>query len=289
MNEFGEVLKNVDLTKYNSYGIKSGCKYLVYPNNVDDLVKLIEYLSNEGINYKIFGSFSNVILPSSIFNGVIIKLDKLDNVEVFDDYVISEAGVLLSVLVNILMAKNKGGFELLGTIPGTLGGAIYGNAGVKEYAILDFIEYIEVIRNNELVKLDKDVVKYSYRSTIFKNNTDIIVRVKLRIEDKDSKLMRDVLSELRTKRRESQPLEYKNAGSVFKNPTGYYAGELIDKCGLKGYNVGGAYVSNKHANFIINKDNATSEDILSLIEVIKSRVKEEYNVDLELEQIVVKW
>ena len=289
MNEFGEVLKNVDLTKYNSYGIKSGCKYLVYPNNVDDLVKLIEYLSNEGINYKIFGSFSNVILPSSIFNGVIIKLDKLDNVEVFDDYVISEAGVLLSVLVNILMAKNKGGFELLGTIPGTLGGAIYGNAGVKEYAILDFIEYIEVIRNNELIKLDKDVVKYSYRSTIFKNNTDIIVRVKLRIEDKDSKLMREVLSELRTKRRESQPLEYKNAGSVFKNPTGYYAGELIDKCGLKGYNVGGAYVSNKHANFIINKDNATSEDILSLIEVIKSRVKEEYNVDLELEQIVVKW
>ena len=289
MNEFGEVLENVDLTKYNSYGIKSGCKYLVYPNSVDDLVKLIEYLNNEGINYKIFGSLSNVILPSSVFNGAIIKLDKLDNVEVYDNYVISEAGVLLSELVNILMAKNKGGFELLGTIPGTLGGAIYGNAGVKEYAILDFIEYIEVIRNNELVKLDKDVVKYSYRSTIFKNNTDIIVRVKLRIEDKDSKLMREVLSELRTKRRESQPLEYKNAGSVFKNPTGYYAGELIDKCGLKGYNVGGAYVSNKHANFIINKDNASSEDILSLIDIIKSRVKEEYNVDLELEQIVVKW
>lgn len=289
MNEFGEVLENVDLTKYNSYGIKSGCKYLVYPNNVDDLVKLIEYLNNEGINYKIFGSLSNVILPSSVFNGAIIKLDKLDNVEVYDNYVISEAGVLLSELVNILMAKNKGGFELLGTIPGTLGGAIYGNAGVKEYAILDFIEYIEVIRNNELIKLDKDVVKYSYRSTIFKNNTDIIVRVKLRIEDKDSKLMREVLSELRTKRRETQPLEYKNAGSVFKNLTGYYAGELIDKCGLKGYNVGGAYVSNKHANFIINKDNASSEDILSLIEVIKSRVKEEFNVDLELEQIVVKW
>ena len=192
MNEFGEVLKNVDLTKYNSYGIKSGCKYLVYPNSVDDLVKLIEYLNNEGINYKIFGSLSNVILPSSVFNGAIIKLDKLDNVEVYDNYVISESGVLLSELVNILMAKNKGGFELLGTIPGTLGGAIYGNAGVKEYATLDFIEYIEVIRNNELIKLDKDVVKYSYRSTIFKNNTDIIVRVKLRIEDKDSKLMREV-------------------------------------------------------------------------------------------------
>ncbi len=289
MNKYGEVLENVDLTRYNSYGIKSGCKYLVYPNNVEDLIKLIKYLNKLDINYKIFGSLSNVILPSSIYNGVIIKLDKLDNIEVYDNYCISESGVLLSELVNTLITKGKGGFELLGTIPGTLGGAIYGNAGVKEYAILDFIEYIEVIRGNELVKLDKEVVKYSYRSTIFKNNTDIIVRVKLRIEDKDSKLMREALSDLRTKRRETQPIEYKNAGSVFKNHNGLYAGELIDKCGLKGYNVGGAYVSNKHANFIINKDNASSEDILSLIDVIKSRVKEEFNVDLELEQIVVKW
>ena len=289
MNKYGEVLENVDLTRYNSYGIKSGCKYLVYPNNVEDLIKLIKYLNKLDINYKIFGSLSNVILPSSIYNGVIIKLDKLDNIEVYDNYCISESGVLLSELVNTLITKDKGGFELLGTIPGTLGGAIYGNAGVKEYAILDFIEYIEVIRGNELVKLDKEVVKYSYRSTIFKNNTDIIVRVKLRIEDKDSKLMREALNDLRTKRRETQPIEYKNAGSVFKNPNGLYAGELIDKCGLKGYNVGGAYVSNKHANFIINKDNASSEDILSLIDVIKSRVKEEFNVDLELEQIVVKW
>lgn len=289
MNEYGTVLENVDLTKYNSYGIKSGCKYLVYPSNVDNLVKLIKYLNDSNIDYKIFGSLSNVILPSSIYNGVIIKLDKLDNIEVYDNYVISEAGILLSELVNKLMAKNKGGFELLGTIPGTLGGAIYGNAGVKEYAILDFIEYIEVIRNNELVKLDKEVVEYSYRSTIFKNNSDIIVRVKLRIEDKDSKLMREVLGELRSKRRETQPLEYKNAGSVFKNPTNFYAGELIDKCGLKGYNVGGAYVSNKHANFIINKDNATSEDIINLINIIKDKVKEEFNVNLELEQIIVKW
>ena len=289
MNKYGEVLENVDLTRYNSYGIKSGCKYLVYPDNVEDLIKLIKYLNKLDINYKIFGSLSNVILPSSIYNGVIIKLDKLDNIEVYDNYCISESGVLLSELVNTLITKGKGGFELLGTIPGTLGGAIYGNAGVKEYAILDFIEYIEVIRGNELVKLDKEVVKYSYRSTIFKNNTDIIVRVKLRIEDKDSKLMREALSDLRTKRRETQPIEYKNAGSVFKNHNGLYAGELIDKCGLKGYNVGGAYVSNKHANFIINKDNASSEDILSLIDVIKSRVKEEFNVDLELEQIVVKW
>ena len=178
---------------------------------------------------------------------------------------------------------------MLGTIPGTLGGAIYGNAGIKDYSILDFIEYVEVIRNHELIRLDKMEVTYSYRSSIFKNTSDIIVRAKLRVVDKDVNEMRESLRNLRMKRLESQPIEYKNAGSVFKNPKGYFAGELIDKCGLKGYNVKDAYVSDKHANFIINKGNATSEDVIKLIEIIKDKVKQEFNVDLELEQVIVKW
>ena len=289
MKEFGEVLEKVDLSKYNSYGLKSSCEYLVYPNSIDDLICLIKYLEKEEIKYKIFGSCSNVILPSAHFQGALIKLDHLDNYEVGEDYIISEAGILLSELVNVLVSKGKGGFELLGTIPGTLGGAIYGNAGIKDYSILDFIEYIEVIRNNELIKLDKMEVTYSYRSSIFKNNSDIIVRAKLRVTDKDINEMRESLRNLRMKRLESQPVEYKNAGSVFKNPKGLFAGELIDKCGLKGYNVKDAYVSEKHANFIINKGNATSDDIIKLIEIIKDKVKEEFNVDLELEQIIVKW
>lgn len=289
MKEFGEVLEKVDLSKYNSYGLKSSCEYLVYPNSIDDLICLIKYLDKEEIKYKIFGSCSNVILPSTHFQGALIKLDHLDNYEVGEDYIISEAGILLSELVNVLVSKGKGGFELLGTIPGTLGGAIYGNAGIKDYSILDFIEYIEVIRNNELIKLDKMEVTYSYRSSIFKNNSDIIVRAKLRVTDKDINEMRESLRNLRMKRLESQPVEYKNAGSVFKNPKGLFAGELIDKCGLKGYNVKDAYVSEKHANFIINKGNATSDDIIKLIEIIKDKVKEEFNVDLELEQIIVKW
>lgn len=289
MNKYGEILENVDLSKYNSYGIKSSCDYLIYPKDVDNLILLLKYLDKNEIKYRIFGSCSNVILPSSHFNGAIIKLDKLDNYKIEDNFIISEAGILLSELVNVLISKDKGGFELLGTIPGTLGGAIYGNAGIKDYSILDFIEYVEVIRNNELVKLDKTVVEYSYRSSIFKNTSDIIVRVKLRIEDKEASTMREELRNLRMKRIENQPVEYKNAGSVFKNPKGTYAGELIEKCGLKGYNVKDAYVSEKHANFIINKGNATSDDILKLIEIIKDKVKSEYDIDLELEQIIVKW
>lgn len=289
MKEFGEVLEKVDLSKYNSYGLPSSCEYLIYPNSIDDLINLLIYLEKEGIKYKIFGSCSNVILPNSHYSGALIKLDHLDNYEVGSDYIIAESGILLSELVNVLISKGKGGFELLGTIPGTLGGAIYGNAGIKDYSILDFIEYVEVIRNHELIKLDKMEVTYSYRSSIFKNTSDIIVRAKLRVIDKDVNEMRESIRTLRMKRLESQPIEYKNAGSVFKNPKGYFAGELIDKCGLKGYNVKDAYVSEKHANFIINKGNATSEDVIKLIEIIKDKVKQEFDVDLELEQVIVKW
>ena len=289
MKEFGEVLEKVDLSKYNSYGLPSSCEYLIYPSSIDNLINLLIYLEKEGIKYKIFGSCSNVILPNSHYLGALIKLDHLDNFEVSSDYIIAEAGILLSELVNVLVSKGKGGFELLGTIPGTLGGAIYGNAGIKDYSILDFIEYVEVIRNHELIRLDKMEVTYSYRSSIFKNTSDIIVRAKLRVVDKDVNEMRENLRNLRMKRLESQPIEYKNAGSVFKNPKGYFAGELIDKCGLKGYNVKDAYVSEKHANFIINKGNATSEDVIKLIEIIKDKVKQEFNVDLELEQVIVKW
>lgn len=289
MNKYGEVIENADLSKYNSYGLKSSCDYLVYPSDLDNLIELINYLDKEEIRFKIFGSGSNVIIPNKNFNGVIIKLDKLEHYEIGDNYIISEAGILLSELVNILINKELGGFELLGSIPGSLGGAIYGNAGIKEYSILDFIEYVEVIRNGKLIKLDKTLVEYSYRSSIFKNSSDIIVRAKLRVEKKDSTEMRNELRILRTKRMETQPVEYRNAGSVFKNPVGYYAGELIDKCGLKGYNVGGAYVSEKHANFIINKENATRDDILKLIAIIKDKVKDEFDVELELEQIIIEW
>ena len=135
----------------------------------------------------------------------------------------------------------------------------------------------------EHIRLDKMEVTYSYRSSIFKNTSDIIVRAKLRVVDKDVNEMRESLRNLRMKRLESQPIEYKNAGSVFKNPKGYFAGELIDKCGLKGYNVKDAYVSDLHAGFIINKGEATAKDVLELIAYIKKKVYKKFNKKIELE------
>jgi len=185
--------------------------------------------------------------------------------------------------------NNLKGLEYLALIPGTLGGALYGNAGVKDHEIYDNLVSIEVIRNNELIILKKEDIDIKYRYTSFKENNDILVRATFKLEKGNIDELKDIVKENRLKRLETQPLEFKNAGSVFKNPEGDAAGRLIDSLGLKGYNVGNAEISTKHANFIINKGSATGKEIRELINIIKEKVYEKYHIKLELEQIIVDW
>lgn len=286
---FGEVIKNANLKNMNTYGIETYSDYLVYPLSKNNLCELIKYLKENNIKYFILGGGSNVVLPDNHFQGVIISLKKLNNFTIKDNLVEAECGVTLSLLINNLVNNSLGGLESLHNIPGTLGGAIYGNAGVKDTSIMDYIEGVEVIRNNDLIKLKKNEIKYSYRYTEFKDNDDILVSATLRLENRDIEKMKEMIKENRLKRNKTQPLKFKNAGSVFKNPEGYFAGALIEKCDLKGYNVGDAMVSEIHANFIVNIGNAKSEDIKKLINIIKSKVEKETGIVLELEQIIVEW
>lgn len=289
LDKYGKVYTNVDLTSYNTYRINSSADYLIEVESVDKLVELLTYIKDNQLKYYVLGGGSNVILPNKHFNGIIISLKKLDKINISNDYVEAECGILLSSLVTKLMDKSLGGFEELKTIPGTLGGAIYGNAGVKDVCIMDNVISVKVIRESKLVTLEQEDINYSYRYTMFKENDDILVSAKLKVKVKDVSKMKEKIKDIQEKRRSTQPLDYPNAGSVFRNPVNDAAGRLIEKCGLKGYNIGGAYVSEKHANFIINKDNAKSSDIIKLIKEIQNKVKEEENVDLVLEQIIVKW
>lgn len=154
---------------------------------------------------------------------------------------------------------------------------------------MDKVISVEVLRDGELVEVPKKYIRSCHRYSSFQEGNDIIVSAKLMIEERDSNVMREELKNIRLKRVSSQPIEFKNAGSVFKNPEGDFAGRLIESCDLKGYNVGDAYVSERHANFIINKGSATSEDIKDLINIIKEKVKKECNVELELEQKIIEW
>lgn len=290
MNEFGTVLENVDLKKYNTYGIGGIAKYLIMPDSVDALSNLLKYLNENKMPWYVLGGGSNVILPDDDFSGVIIKLDQLNSYEVKNDTIIAESGILLGNLINKMLSDGFINYASLMGIPGSFGGAIVGNAGCYGKNIFDDIISISLIdKDGNFKTLKKSDIKYDYRYTEFKDTKNIIVKAEIKgIKGDISKALENIKQNME-KRINTQPLEYKNAGSVFKNPPDLSAGYLIEQAGLKDFTIGGAKVSLKHANFIINYHNAHSCDIISLIDAIKEKVKKEYGIELQLEQIVVRW
>ena len=290
MNEFGSVLENIDLKKYNTYGIGGIAKYMVFPSNEEKLVKLLDYIKDEKISWYILGGGSNLILPDEDYDGVIINLKELNNYEFDKDIINAESGISLGKLVNVMLDAGYTNLSSLMGIPGLLGGAIIGNAGAYGTSIFDYIINVKFIDEDGNIKeLNKEEIKYDYRWTEFKEKKVIVLSAKIKCINGNVAEAKEKIKENLEKRRKSQPLEYKNAGSVFRNPPSHAAGYLIEHSGLKGITVGGAMVSEKHANFIINFNNATSRDIIKLVELIKSKVKDVYNVELELEQVKVNW
>lgn len=290
MKEYGVVLENVSLRDFNTYKIGGIARYIVKPNSIENLIKLIGYLDEENIKYIVLGKGSNVILPDEDFEGVIILLDDLNKVNIIDNIVEAEVGISLSAFIMSIINIELGGLENLCGIPGTLGGAIVGNAGCYGSQISDYLVDVTYLENGIVKTITKEECKFSYRDSIFKRDKNkIILSCKFRLIKSNKDLMLESVKEHALKRKNSQPLEYPNAGSVFRNPENMAAGKLIEDLGLKGYHVNGAYVSDKHANFIVNKDNAKSEDIIELIDIIRKKVKEKYDIELVLEQEIVKY
>lgn len=290
LRDFGIVLENVDLKNYNTYKIGGIAKYVVKPNSVDNLIDLIEYLKRENIEYFVLGKGSNVILSDEDFDGVVILLDNLNKCDINENIVKVEVGIVLGTFIMNLVNNNLGGLENLCGIPGTLGGAIVGNAGCYGSQISDYLVNVTYLEDGEVKTISKNECEFSYRDSLFKRDKNkIVLSCKFSLNKSNKEIMLNIIKENTLKRKNSQPLEYPNAGSVFRNPEGVAAGKLIEDLGLKDYNINGAYVSNKHANFIINKDNATSDDIIKLIECIKEKVEKEYGIKLILEQEIVKY
>ena len=269
MIEFGFVLENISLKDYNTYKIGGKAKYIVKPDSIDNLIKLINYLNEENIRYIVLGKGSNVILPDEDFNGAVILLDSLNKVVINNDIVEAEVGITLSAFIMKLINNNLGGLENLCGIPGTLGGAIVGNAGCYGSLISDNLIDVTYLEDGIVKTITKDECKFSYRDCIFKKDKNkIIISCRFKLVESNKDVMLESVKEHTLKRKNSQPLEYPNAGSVFRNPENIAAGKLIEDLGLKDYNINGAYISNKHANFIINKEESKSEDIVNLINYI---------------------
>ena len=280
--------ENVNLKKYNTYKINTMTKFMYEPENVEELKRILKNLRDTKIKYYILGGGSNVIIPDENFDGAIIKL-KFENLEIKDDITFVGAGYNLNSFIKKIIDDGYTNLTNLYGIPGTIGGAIRGNAGANGKEIFDDLVSVLVLQNDDVKLINANTIEHSYRQTAFKNNNDIILGGVFKLEKGDQKKAWEIVNENLKKRKNSQPLEYPCAGSVFKNPEGLSAGKLIDECGLKKLRVGDAMISDMHANFIINLGNATSSDIIKLIEIVKEKVKKEKDIDLELEQEIVKW
>lgn len=293
LKEYSEITEHASLKNINTYHVDGKCKYLIYPNSVQDLNNVIRILKENDIKYIVLGNGSNVVLNDREFDGAVIRLTKMDGIEIHEEkeMVYAEAGAMIPKLVQLAVDCGLTGLEFAAGIPGTVGGAIYGNAGAYNACTLDYVTSVTCLdkETGDVVTLEHEEIDYSYRTSLFKNKKYIILGAKFYLKHGDRQGSLDIMADRKRRRLSSQPLEYPSAGSVFRNPEGDFAGRLVEACELKGYRIGGAEVSEKHANFIINRGGATGKDIHDLILYVHDTVLEKTKVDLIIEQEFVDW
>lgn len=290
-NNIGNYKTNVDLSKNTTYKVGGIANLFSYPKNEEKLILLLKYLNEKNIKYKVLGNGSNVIFSDKKFDGVIIKLDEFKKIEFCDTVINAEAGVSLIKLSILALKNGLTGLEFASGIPACLGGAVFMNAGAYKSDMGYIVSSVRVITPNFEVKTlyNKDMT-FKYRTSFLKEHPNYIcLSAKLVLKHGDKKEIKELMESRKQKRLLTQPLDFPSAGSVFRNPEDTFAGKLIEDCNLKGKIIGGAKVSEKHANFIINYDKASASDVKGLIELVHDTVKEKTNYDLKIEQEFVNW
>ena len=288
----GKIERDISLDRFTTYRVGGIAAAIVYPKNVDNLKKLLEKIKSNNIPYKILGFGSNLLFSSKRYEGILIKLDEFDDVEFFSSTKVRVgAGYSLAKLSMQAAKKGLAGLEFAAGIPGTIGGAVFMNAGAYKSDMGYIVQDVTVLTPElKIIKLENREMNFHYRSSFLQTHPGYIcLEAVLRLDKGDKTAIEEVIRDRRKRRMESQPLNYPSAGSVFRNPEGMFAGKLIEDLGLKGFQIGGALVSEKHANFIINYDHASSEDIKNLIDYVREKVKKEYQVELKVEQEFVNW
>ena len=277
-------ISNGLIKDFTTYKLSGKMRDVYFPSNIDELKELL----CSDLKFKILGNGSNLIITES-YDGKFIKLSLFNNIYFDENVVKVGCGYSLSKLSLECARRGLSGLEFACGIPGSVGGAIYMNAGAYGNNISDVIDSVTVLDDSLNIKtLSSFELDFGYRNSIFKNNKYVILEGTFVLKKKNSDLILKEINDIMESRRSKQPLEYPSAGSVFRNPDGYSAGRLVQKANLQGMHVGDAYVSEKHANFIINKGQASGEDVIKLIDIIKEKVKEEYDIDLVAEQEIIR-
>lgn len=284
-----QILKDEPMDKHTTFRAGGKADYLVMPSNEEQVRDLVLLLKKENVPYYVMGNGSNLLVRDQGFKGVIIQIArKMNQIRVEGETIYAQAGALLSKIAAQALGEGLTGFEFASGIPGTLGGAVMMNAGAYGGEMKQVIVNACVLTSaGEIAVIPADLMELGYRTSVFAKNQDIILSVQLKLGYGNEAVIREYMDELKEQRVSKQPLEYPSAGSTFKRPEGYFAGKLIQDAGLRGFQVGGAQVSEKHCGFVINKDHATATDILSLMEQVSDKVEAKFGVRLEPEVKII--
>ncbi|EGD49710.1 UDP-N-acetylenolpyruvoylglucosamine reductase [Ruminiclostridium papyrosolvens DSM 2782] len=280
---------NEPMANHTSFKIGGPADIMTYPGNSNQLVNIVKECVKSNIPYMVMGNGTNLLVSDKGIRGVVIKIyDNLAAFKVDNDTIELEAGMLVSKASKLALEYSLTGLEFAEGIPGTVGGAVTMNAGAyigEMCMVVHQTEYMDGEGN--IITITGDEHCFSYRSSIIQKSKGIVLKTRLKLQKGDSVNIKEKMDEFNFKRRDKQPLEWPSAGSVFKRPQGYFVGKLIDDCGLRGYGIGGAQISDKHSGFIINRGGATCSDVLALIKHIQTTVDERFGVQLEPELRII--
>lgn len=282
-----KILIDEPMKNHVSFKIGGVADFFVKAETIEDIKNAIEFAKNKNIEIFILGNGSNLLVTDKGIRGLVIKIDlkdiKIEKKEDFAEVTVGSGYKLMALGIK-LMNENISGFEELSGIPGTIGGAVYMNAGAYGKEMKDVVISTKCMDyNGNIFELANKEQEFGYRSSIFQEKKYIILETKLKLYYGEKKNIQEKLEQYKSQRLEKQPLEYPSAGSTFKRQEGIITAKLIDECGLKGYKIGGAKVSEKHAGFIVNDGGATAKDVIDLIKYVKDKVYEKYGVKIEEE------
>lgn len=279
------VLQNEPMKKHTTFRIGGPCDIFVKPRSIEEIRQIIEVVKENKVPYYVVGNGSNLLVSDDGYRGVIINLfNNFSDITVEGNTITASAGALLGKIGYTALKNSLTGFEFATGIPGTLGGAVVMNAGAYGGEMKDVLSEVTVLtKEGELLTLKADELELGYRTSIIAKKDYIVLEGKIQLKPGEPDKIKAVIDDLAFRRRDKQPLEYPSAGSTFKRPKDNFAGKLIMDAGLRGYTSGGAMVSDKHCGFVINKGDATCEDVIKLTDHVKEEVKNQFGIELELE------
>lgn len=285
------IYKNEPMCKHTSFKIGGNADIYIKAKSIEEIIKIKQYTKENKIPLTVIGNGSNLLVKDNGIRGITIQVD-IQQIDIQmnekDVYVDVTSGVKLGTLAIMLQQKGIAGFEFAGGIPGTIGGAIRMNAGAYGKEFSDIVEEVTYLsEDNNIENMTKEEAEFSYRHSAFVKSKNIILGAKLKLKKGNENDIKQYMNELSQKRKEKQPLDKPNAGSTFKRGTDYITAALIDEAGLKGYTVGGAQISTKHAGFVVNTGNATANDVLKLVENVKREIQNKFKKEIELEIEVI--